>query len=80
MGARRHALAAVEGVVLPAEIGIIPVRLTRPTVGLTPTIPQAWEGEMIEPSVSLPTANGARPAATAAPEPEEEPLGLIVST
>ena len=56
------------------------MRLTRPTVGLTPTIPQAWEGEMIEPSVSLPTANDAKPAATAAAEPEEEPLGLIVST
>src|ERR1700722_6602877 len=54
-------------------MGTIPDRLTRPTVGLIPTVPQALAGDTIEPSVSVPTASGARPAAIAAPEPELEP-------
>ncbi len=41
-----------------------------------PTIPQALAGQRIEPSVSVPTASGARPAATPAAEPELEPDGL----
>ncbi len=51
-------------------------RLTRPTVGFSPTTPQTLAGDTIEPSVSVPTATGARPAATAAAEPELEPDGL----
>src|SRR5271157_600251 len=58
------------------EIGITPVRLTSPMVGLTPTIPLTDDGEMIEPSVSVPTATAQRLAATATPEPELEPDGL----
>ena len=58
------------------EIGTIPVRLTSPRVGFTPTIPQALAGLRIEPSVSDPTASGASPAATEAAEPELEPDGL----
>src|SRR5579875_596858 len=54
----------------------MPVRLTSPSVGLSPAIPQAAAGQMIEPSVSVPTANGARRAATAAADPDEEPPGL----
>ena len=59
-----------------AEIGTIPVRLISPSVGLMPTIPQAWAGLTIEPSVSVPTASGARPAATATADPELEPDGF----
>src|ERR1700761_1225049 len=59
-----------------AEIGTIPDRLTRPRVGLMPTTPQALDGQTIEPSVSVPTAIGARPAATPTAEPELDPDGL----
>src|SRR5580704_11337172 len=54
----------------------MPLRLTRPSVGLMPTTPQAAAGDTIEPSVSVPTASGASPAATATAEPELEPDGL----
>ena len=39
-----------------AEIGIITERLTSPTVGFKPTSEQQDEGDVIEPSVSLPMA------------------------
>ncbi len=58
------------------DSGTIPVRLTRPAVGLMPTIPQALAGETMEPSVSVPIASGARPAATPTAEPELDPDGL----
>ena len=48
---------------------------TSPTVGLRPTMPFTELGQTIDPSVSVPTASGASPAATAAPEPEEEHPG-----
>jgi hypothetical protein len=48
----------------------MPDRLARPTVGLIPTNPLADEGQMIEPSVSVPTPTEARFAAIAAPVPE----------
>ncbi len=54
----------------------MPLRLTSPRVGLMPTIPQALAGQRMLPSVSVPTAIGARPAATATPEPELDPDGL----
>jgi hypothetical protein len=38
------------------DIGTMPLRLTRPTVGLRPTSEQAAEGDVIEPSVSVPIA------------------------
>ena len=56
-----------------AEIGTTPGVGTVPTVGLIPTHPLNAAGQLIEPSVSVPTAKGARPAATAAPLPELEP-------
>src|SRR6202012_4031883 len=59
-----------------AEMGTIPVRLTRPSVGLMPTTPQALAGATIEPSVSVPTASGARPPPPGAAEPELEPDGF----
>jgi hypothetical protein len=36
-------------------------------------MPFTWEGEMIEPEVSVPITSAASAAALAAPEPEEEP-------
>src|SRR5580692_11241974 len=79
--ARRAAASATQTAIGPAvsctgEMGTMPRRLTRPLVGLMPTMPQALAGQTIEPSVSVPTAIGASPAATPAAEPELEPDGL----
>jgi hypothetical protein len=60
-----------------ALIGTMPVRLTSPIVGRSPTMPCAAEGETIEPEVSVPIVMAARPAAAAAPEPELEPDGVM---
>src|SRR5579862_7175017 len=57
-------------------MGTIPVRLTRPSVGLMPTIPLTLDGETIDPSVSVPTASATMFAAIATAEPELEPDGL----
>ncbi|CAB4655246.1 unannotated protein [freshwater metagenome] len=51
---------------------------TRPTVGLIPTQPLREAGQIIEPSVSVPTAKVIKPAATAAPDPDEEPPALCL--
>ena len=58
------------------EIGIMPLRLNKPTVGFIPTMPQNDDGAITEPSVSVPIATAQRLAATAAPEPELDPHGL----
>src|SRR5712691_3491613 len=57
-------------------MGMIPARLTSPSVGLMPTIPFADDGHTIEPSVSDPTATVHRLAEVAAPDPELEPQAL----
>lgn len=54
-------------------IGTMPVRETSPTVGFSPTRPFIEAGQLIEPSVSVPTAAAAIPAATAAADPELDP-------
>ena len=59
-----------------ADTGTIPLRLTRPRVGLMPTTPQTFDGDTIDPSVSVPTATGARRAAIATADPELDPDGL----
>ena len=59
-----------------AEIGTMPERLTRPTVGFIPTRPQLFDGHTIDPSVSVPTVSVARLALAAAPEPALDPHGL----
>ena len=41
-----------------------------------PTTPQMDEGQVTEPSVSVPTATAQKLAETAAPEPELEPQAL----
>jgi hypothetical protein len=58
---------------------MMPSRLTRPTVGLSPTTPQIDAGDTIDPSVSVPIAIAAKPAATAAAEPELDPLVFLSS-
>src|SRR5437588_8018359 len=57
-------------------MGMMPDRLTRPSVGLMPTMPFADDGHTIEPSVSVPTATTQRFAETAAPDPELDPQGF----
>src|SRR5512132_3795844 len=57
-------------------MGTMWVRLTRPTVGLNPTMPFAAAGQVTDPSVSVPIARRTSPAATAAPLPLDEPQGL----
>ena len=58
------------------EIGIIPARLTNPTVGLIPAKPFDDDGQTIEPSVSVPIPIAARFAEIPAPVPELDPHGL----
>src|SRR5918994_3499182 len=61
-------------------MGITPARLTRPSVGLTPTTELTDAGQTMEPSVSVPTATAAKLAAMATAEPELEPQGVTCST
>ncbi len=55
--------------------GNTPARLTLPYVAFMPTIPQDEAGLRTLPPVSVPIAMGSIPAATAAPDPDEEPPG-----
>src|SRR5262249_53879552 len=54
----------------------IPARLTSPTVGLMPTSALLFDGETIDPSVSVPIATAQRFADAATPDPELDPDGL----
>ena len=47
--------------VAPDFSNMIPARLTSPTVGLRPTSPFDCAGQIMEPSVSVPTATAANP-------------------
>ena len=58
------------------ESGVTPKRLVKPKVGFIPVSPHSADGMRIEPPVSVPSARGAKPAATAAPEPALEPPGI----
>ena len=53
--------------------GIAPARLTRPTVVFNPVTPQKCAGIRIEPPVSEPSAAKVSRAATAEPDPDDEP-------
>ena len=55
------------------ESGIAPARLIRPTVVFNPVTPQKCAGIRIDPPVSEPSAAKVKHAATAAPEPDDEP-------
>src|SRR3954470_12655075 len=59
---------------------MIPLRLTRPSDGLTPTVSVAPAGQTIEPSVSVPMVTAARYAAAATAEPLDDPHALRSST
>ena len=48
----------------------------RPRLGFRPTTPQNAAGMRTEPPMSVPSASGTQPAATAAPAPPEEPPGV----
>ena len=48
---------------------------SRPTVGLSPTMPLSAAGTRPDPAVSVPSANGTSPSATATAEPELDPPG-----
>jgi DNA-binding transcriptional LysR family regulator len=52
------------------------VRGSRPKVGLRPKTPHSDAGTRIEPLVSEPSVSATCPAATAAPEPPEEPPAM----
>jgi hypothetical protein len=52
---------------------IAPYLLTRPYVGRIPLAPQNADGQTIDPQVSVPIANAASPAATIAPDPDDDP-------
>ena len=56
-------------------IGTMPLRLTRPTVGLSPTRPFIAAGHRMLPLVSVPMPATARLAATATAVPELDPQG-----
>ena len=55
------------------DSGIAPARLTRPTVVFKPVTPQKCAGIRTEPPVSEPNAANVSRAATAAPDPDDEP-------
>jgi hypothetical protein len=54
-------------------MGMIPVLLTNPTVGFSPTMPQHEDGLTMDPSVSVPMVPAQRLAAAAAADPELDP-------
>ena len=60
----------------PGAKGITPSRETSPSEGAIPTTPHCEAGSRIDPPVSVPTARGTNPAATAAALPPELPPGL----
>jgi len=55
------------------DSGIAPARLMRPTVVLRPVTPQKCAGIRIEPPVSEPSAAKVNRAATAEPDPDDDP-------
>src|SRR6185436_13324876 len=84
IAARRTAASLTVRAMGPAvswlcAIGMMPARLTRPIVGLMPTMPLTLAGQTTEPSVSVPTATAARLADTATPLPELDPHGFLSS-
>src|ERR1700719_121784 len=55
------------------EMGAMPRRLTRPTVGFRPTMPLIEAGLTMDPSVSVPTAMAHRFAETPTLDPDLDP-------
>ena len=50
----------------------------RPRLGFRPTMPHQAAGMRTEPPMSVPSASGTQPLATAAPDPPDEPPGVRV--
>lgn len=74
--AMSHAdLAKMPGESNVVEDGRIPPRERRPVETLSPYKAVKEAGQLMEPCVSVPSEMGAKPAATAAAEPAEEPHG-----
>ena len=65
----------MEMVSIERQAGTMPRAEMLPTVGLRPTTLPNIAGTRPDPAVSVPSANGTMPAATAQAEPEEEPPG-----
>jgi hypothetical protein len=61
-------------------MGTTPARLVNPTVGLIPTTEFSDAGQIMEPSVSVPSVTAAMLAAAAMDDPVLDPHGLAVST
>src|SRR4051812_29300957 len=68
--------ANTEGQSSVRQAGTRPAVESAPRLGLSPTILPSPAGTRPEPAVSVPSANGTRPAATATPEPELDPPGM----
>ena len=62
-----------------SDTGYTPYRLTRPNVGLSPTIPLYEEGRTIEPPVCDPSAAGNIPTAAPTADPLLEPPGVCAA-
>src|SRR5436190_8428241 len=58
------------------QAGTVPAFDTAPRLGFSPTMLPRAAGTRPEPAVSVPSANGTRPAATATAEPELDPPGI----
>jgi hypothetical protein len=68
------------GVSSDDAIAITPLRELRQYDGLNPTIPHILAGCLILPPVSVQSAAGTSPAATATAEPDEDPPGTRVGS
>ena len=66
----------VRGSFMKLMRGKWPVTGTRPCVGLSPAMPQAWAGVRMLPPESLPSPSGEPPAAMIAASPLLLPEGL----
>src|SRR6266542_4806629 len=84
-GPRTAARSATVRAIGPAvswlcAMGMMPERLSSPSDGLMPASALSADGQVTEPSVSVPRAAAHRFAEGAAPEPELDPHGLWSST
>src|SRR3546814_19290072 len=52
----------------------------RPRLGFRPTTPHRAAGMRTDPPMSVPSASGTQPVATATPEPPDEPPGVRVAS
>ncbi len=67
--------AKTEMVSIERQAGTMPRVETLPMVGFSPTMLPNAAGTRPEPAVSVPSAKGTMPAATAQADPDEEPPG-----